>query len=168
MNTRMRSKWLMMGIVVGSAVLAAEATAQAAVSVAVGVASYDLSGTGTSGVAAARIEMPVWRAVQLQVGSGFFWYRAQDNDNVSVLLPEAGALLRIPGAVPLYLGAGVGHTLAVNGDTDDDPMLYGAVGLEIVDRAGWAIRPELRLRSVDPWAGSIADFTIGVRRRLGS
>jgi hypothetical protein len=84
-----------------------------------------------------------------------------------MLLPEMGLLARVPVGIPLLFGVGVGHTLGVKGDPDDDATLYTALGLELEDRSGWAVRPELRVRAVDPWTGTIADFTIGVRRAFG-
>ena len=77
-------------------------------------------------------------------------------------------MARVPGKIPLIVGAGAGHTIGVRGNPTDELTLYAATGLEIEDRAGWAVRPELRLRAVKPWAGTIADFTLGVLRRLGA
>lgn len=148
-------------------VLPQSIAAQAAISASVGAATYDLSGVGTSGIAAVRGELPLTSAVHFQVGTGFFWYGSQFDDQIAMLLPEAGVLAHVPVGVPLLLGAGVGHTLGVKGNQDDDPTLYVAAGLELEDRAGWAVRPELRVRVVDPWAGTIADFTVGVRRSFG-
>ena len=149
------------------AVLPHSAAAQAAISVSAGAATYDLSGVGTSGIAAVRGELPLAPALDFQFGTGFFWYGSQFDNQIAMLLHEAGVLARVPVGIPLLLGAGVGHTLGVKGNQEDDPTLYVAAGLELEDRAGWAVRPELRVRMVDPWVGTIADFTIGVRRSFG-
>lgn len=147
---------------------ATEARGQIAVSVHAGAASYDLAGVGTSGIAAVRVEHRLAPRIDLQAGTGFFWYGTQGDQQVSMLLPEAGLLARPFAGLPLLLGVGAGHTLELKGNLDDVFTLYGAVGLELEDEAGWAVRPELRVRAVDPWAGTIADFTLGVRKRFGA
>lgn len=143
------------------------AAAQAALSVSAGATTYDLSGTGTSGTAAVRGELPITPAIDFQLGTGFFWYGTQGDDQVAMLLPEMGLLARVPVPIPLHFGLGVGHTVGVKGNQDDDATLYVAAGLELEDRGGWAVRPELRVRAVDPWVGTMADFTLGVRRAFG-
>lgn len=145
----------------------ARTVAQPAISASAGAASYDLSGVGTSGVAAVRFEIPLRPGIEAQMGTGFFWYGTQFDREIAMLLPEVGIQTRPPIGIPLLVGAGVGHTIGVKGSPDDDPTLYVAVGLDLEDRAGWAIRPEIRIRAVDPWVGTIGDFTLGVRRRFG-
>lgn len=165
----MRKGWgmgVVVAVVIAGVAAPRAAAGQVALSAAAGAASYDLSGVGTSGVAAVRVEAPVLPWVDVQAGTGFFWYPSQAVDDRAMLLPEAGLMVRLP-ALPLYLGAGVGHTLGVKGEQDDEPTLYAALGADLEDRGGWAIRPEIRLRAVDPWVGTIADFTLGVRRRFG-
>jgi len=71
-------------------------------------------------------------------------------------------------ALPVHLAAGVGYSIGVEGDPAEDFVLYGAIGADIEDRGGWAIRPEFRLRVIDPWAGTMGEFTLGMRRRFGS
>ncbi len=141
--------------------------AQPAVSVSAGAASYDLSGVGTSGVGAVRAEFPLASRLDLQVGTSFFWYGTQFDREIAMLFPEIGVFVRPSSAFPLLVGLGAGHSVGVKGDPEDDPTLYGSLALEIEDRAGWAVRPEMRLRAVDPWTGTVGEFTLGVRRRLG-
>lgn len=154
-------------VVLVSAALPTPAATQPAIAASAGAASYDLSGVGTSGVAAVRLELPLRPGVEVQMGTGFFWYGTQFDREIAMLLPEVGIQTRPPIGIPLLFGAGFGHTLGVKGSPDDAPTLYVAAGLDIEDRAGWAIRPEIRIRAVDPWTGTIGDFTLGVRRRLG-
>ena len=156
-----------LGSVLALGFFAASAAAQSALSASAGAASYDLSGVGTSATAAVRFELPVAPRLHAQIGTGFFWYGDQVESQVAMLLPEAGVLARLPIGIPLYLGAGAGRTVGLKGQPEDDFTVFGAAGLEFEDRAGWAVRPELRVRAVDPWAGTIADFTVGIRRRFG-
>ncbi len=164
----MRRLGPMLALAVGALPVPSPSSAQVDLSVSAGAASYDLSGVGTSATAAARVEVALGGVFDVQVGTGFFWYGTQGETQVAMLLPEAGLLAQLPIGIPVYLGVGVGHTLGVKGDNDDDLTLFAAIGLEIEDRGGWAIRPEIRARAVDPWAGTIGDFTLGVRRRLSN
>lgn len=148
--------------------LPGEARAQSAISVAAGAASYDLAGVGTSGVGAVRFEWPLASRLGGQVGTSFFWYGTQGVDQVAMLLPEVGVLARPSMSIPLLVGLGVGHSATVKGTASDEVSLYGALAFDIEDRAGWAVRPEMRVRVLDPWVGTIAEFTLGVRRRFGS
>lgn len=166
-KTTTKVMWLVCTVGISGAMLPVPGAAQPAISASAGASSYDLSGVGTSGVAAVRFEMPVLSRIDVQMGTGFFWYGSQFDREIAMLLPEVGIQTRPPIGVPLLFGVGVGHTLGVKGSPEDDPTLYVAAGLDIEDRAGWAIRPELRIRAVDPWAGTMGDFTLGVRRRLG-
>jgi hypothetical protein len=98
---------------------------------------------------------------------GYFWYRSQGDRSIGMLLPEAGLVTRPLPVVPLSLGAGVGDALGVRGDPPNEPTLFGALGLELPVAPTLAIRPELRVRTVDPWVGTIADFAVGLRVNLG-
>lgn len=142
---------------------AAESEAQG-VTLGVGASSYDLSGTGTSPVVSVRYDAPVAQRVHWQAGVGFFRYGSQGGRNVEILMPEGGVELHAL-SFPLYLGAGVGYTFESDG-FEDEPTLYGALGLDLTIAERWALRPELRVRAVDPWVGTMADFTVGVRRQF--
>ncbi len=154
-------------LMVALAVLAgtAEAEGQTSVSVSGGAAPYDLSGTGTSGVVAARVDVALNRWVSGQAGSSYFWYTTQADRSVAMLIPEVGIMVSPP-TLPLYLGAGIGHTVGTKGDRPGKFELYAALGADIEAGGGWAIRPEGRLHNVDPWVGTIMEVTLGVRRRL--
>lgn len=145
----------------------ADAAGQTTASFSVGAAEYDLAGTGLTGTGAVRIERRVAAALSVQVGTGLFWYETQGDQRVAMLLPEVGVLAHLPSGFPLYLAVGAGHTLGVAGSPDDDPTLFAALGVDLGDPGGWGVRPELRVRTVDPWIGTIADFAISVRRRIG-
>lgn len=130
--------------------------------VAAGVSTYDLSGTGTEAVGSLRVDGPVAAGLRWQAGLGFFRYEAQFGDDRTLFLPEAGLEWHPPvGGLPLYLGAGVGANLE-RGPGDNDATLYGAVGLDL-GTGDFSLRPEVRVRAVDPWVGTMADFTLGLR-----
>ena len=154
------------GVGLAGALGPSAASAQA-ISVGGGASSYDLSGTGTSWVAAARFDGPVWAGLRWQAGLSVFRYETQSGEDVTLGLPEAGVEWHLPLArVPLYVGAGAGYSLE-SGDADDAPTLYGAVGLDLELARGWGVRPEVRVRIVDPWVGTMGDFTLAVRLHLG-
>lgn len=140
-----------------------EGLAQTRVGAAAGIASYDLSGTGTSGVAAIRAAWHRPAPLCIDVGTSFFWYETQGDESVSMLLPEAGLSLELR-PLPLWFGAGAGYSIGVSGDPDNDLTLYGAVGLDLPFAGSWSVRPEVRIRSVDPWVGTIAEFTVGIAK----
>ena len=41
-----------------------------------------------------------------------------------------------------------------------------AAGLDLSMGRRWVVRPEVRVRAVDPWAGTIADLAVGVGWRI--
>lgn len=164
---------------IGSASLAAFATillmlslpnrarAQTAMAFSAGPAEYDLSGTGWAPTGGAYVERSVRPWLRVEGGFGVFGYDTQFEESVLMLIPEAGIAFQAPNPFPIYLAVGAGHTLSVRGDYQDEPTLHGALGLSIAPSEEWRIRPEMRVRSVDPWVGTIAGFMVGVSKRIG-
>jgi hypothetical protein len=76
------------------------------------------------------------------------------------------AQLQVPrGSLRPYLGAGAGIAFTKEGDTTfTDFTLAGAGGLRIVASSAWSFRGELRIRAVDPWTGTTADWGFGITR----
>jgi hypothetical protein len=148
--------------------VAAPGVAQTRLVVSGGPAEYDLSGTGWSGTVGAHVELPIRDWARAELGSGAFWYRTQGDTRVVMLLPEVGAAFQAPPAFPVYLGLGAGYTLGVAGDPPNEPTVYGALGFSFAPTEDWTIRPEMRVRSIDPFVGVIAGFTLGVSLRLGA
>lgn len=133
-----------------------------------GAAPYDLSGTGTSWVAGAEVARPLAGSVLVaEAGTRLFSYRSQGGSTVTHLFPEAGLRLHVP-MDPLrpYVGAGAGGSLVVEGRADAELTLHAVLGLRIRANPNWHLRPEMRIRSVDPWTGTVADFTVGVGYRF--
>lgn len=151
-----------MVLAVAGGVGAADADAQS-LTLAAGASAYDLSGTGTSWVVSARVDGALVPTLRWQAGAALFRYESQADRNVTLFMPEAGVEWHPPlGVVPLYLGAGAGFA-AQSAGQEDDPTLYAALGLDVPVAPSATLRPELRLRAVDPWVGVLADFSLGVR-----
>ncbi|MEQ9398798.1 MAG: hypothetical protein RJQ04_06475 [Longimicrobiales bacterium] len=157
---------IMMAMAVGLLAAAgpgAGAVAAQSVTLAAGASSYDLAGTGTSWVASARVDGALAPTLRWQAGVGLFRYGSQADRKVTLIMPEAGVEWHPPlPMVPLYLGAGVGYA-AQSAGQEDDPTLYAALGLDARVAPMISLRPELRVRAVDPWVGTLADFSLGVR-----
>ena len=139
--------------------------AQSSLTLSGGPAFYDLSGTGTSAVASIRLDVPASDYLSLQVGPSFFWYTPQSGTTAAMLIPEAGLEVRLP-RTPAYLVAGGGYTFGVRGDPQDEVVLFAGLGLRIQDRGGWSIRPQMRVHALDPWTGSIGEFSLGLARSI--
>ena len=134
----------------------------------VGVAPYDLSGTGTSGTVAVRFEQPLRGPLSFELGSSFFRYESQSGSNVTMLMPEGGLKVTVPvKSMEWYVGVGAGYSFAVEGPQEDDPTLFSALGFRTSLGERWAIQPEFRIRIVEPWVGSIGEFGVGVARTFG-
>ena len=143
------------------------ALGQALVTVAAGPAQYDLSGTGWSGSAEVHVEFRLKSWLGLEAGSGVFWYRTQADRDVAMLLPEVGLRAHSDGPIPVYVAAGVGHTLELKNRRHDESTIFSAVGLSINLRQAWRLRPELRIRLTDFGTGGIGTYTLGFSRQLG-
>lgn len=138
------------------------------VAVVAGPFQYDLSGTGTSVFGAARVEIPLARYVLLEPGLTFARYDAQFGSAVSLFFPEVQIQLGgTGGQLNPYLGAGVGPAFAFsNGASDTELALSAAAGIRVRVTSTWGARGELRVRAIDPFVGTTAEWGIGISRRL--
>lgn len=144
-----------------------EARAQE-ITVAAGAASYDLSGVGTSWTASARYARPVVGRVSLELGAALFGYETQGSARRLFLMPEVGLGARLPaGAVAFNVSAGGGISAALEGDEETEATLHAALSVDIPAAGRVALRPGVRYRAVDPWAGTVFEYTLGVRFSLG-
>lgn len=168
-------------LVVAFTTLAAPASGQLrpGLTVAAGPSPYDLSGTGTGLVVGAAADLPVTRHFVVESSLRYFRYTPQSvrgilsgtqvisrrtpQPNV-FLFPEMTVQFQLPlGRVHPYLGAGAGAALVVDGPGDEELTLHGAAGARVALGGRWNVRPEFRLRSVDPFTGSMGDVTLGLR-----
>lgn len=143
--------------------------AQSGLTLSGGPASWDLSGTGTGTTVAFRWDRALAHPsavgpLALEVGLGWFQDGATGQGAVDLLLPEAGLRIGLPG--PLALGLGAGWAIGLEDRSGDDLTLWTALGADLPIANEWALRPEIRVRSVDPWVGTIADYSLGIRRAL--
>ncbi len=156
--------WVRGGLtaVLVSGICAGHLAAQS-VTVAAGASSYVLSGRGTSWVASARVDGRDGSPFRWQAGLGAFSYRSEFGSDITLVMPEAGVSWHPSATVPFYLGAGGGFVYASRPESTD-VTLYTAAGMDVSVGRSWGVRPEMRIRFIDPWARSMVDFTLGVRR----
>lgn len=132
----------------------------------VGASAYDLSGTGTSAFYSGRVLIPLHDYVAVEPALEYFAYDAQSGDRLHYLLPELQLQARVPlarGTVIPYLGVGTGFAVALTSDSGrTESTLSAALGTRIKLSPTAGLLGEARLRSVDPWTGSMGDFGIGV------
>jgi hypothetical protein len=139
-----------------------------AVSVLAGPSQYDLAGTGTTPFVALRLDLPVHRRLVLEPGFAYLSYESQGGARIHHVLPEAQ--LHVTGvgdAFRPYLGGGIGASWATSAADDEiDLTLSVATGLRVRAGSGWILRGELRVRAIDPWTGTTADWGVGVGKRF--
>lgn len=143
--------------------------AQSGLTLSGGPASWDLSGTGTGSTLAFRWDRRLadptgLGPVSLEAGLGWFQDGQVGQGAVDLLLPEAGLRIGLPG--PLAVGLGAGWAIGLEDRSGDDLTLWAALGADVDIATDWSLRPEVRVRSVDPWVGTIADFALGLRRAI--
>jgi outer membrane protein with beta-barrel domain len=140
---------------------------EAAFAVAGGWLQYDLSGTGDTFFGAVRVEMPLSPIVLLEPGLTFSRYEADFGSNVSLLFPEMQIQLQGRGGVSPYIGMGAGPAFAFRGGWSDIQLsLSAALGLRVRIKQHWRVGGELRIRAVDPFAGTTAEWGLGISRRF--
>jgi hypothetical protein len=128
---------------------------------------YDLSGNGTGFGAGIRVPWQAQTWLIVEPGVGFLSYNNQFDVHTSYLFPELSlqGQLRF-GRVRPFLGGGVGGAFVLQGSGETVAALHGVLGTRIDMSSDWVVSGELRVRSVDPWAGNTADILFGVTRRL--
>lgn len=144
--------------------LLAQGQGKGEIAVTAGPSSYDLSGTGTSFAGRASLSLaPGNGVVVIEPSFGYFRYDTQGDASTTWILPEVAVQLRARGgAVRPYIGAGAGIGFGKSGDFSTEELtLHAAVGARVPLSDNVALRAEMRVRSVDPWAGSMVDFGFG-------
>lgn len=134
-----------------------------------GAASYDLSGVGTSWVAAARYGHPLAARISLEAGTTVFGYETQGADRRVFLMPEAGVTANLPaGPTVVHFSLGGGLSFAVKGNDETEPTLFAGLAVDLPGTGAVRLRPGVRYRAVDPWTGTVFEYTLGVRIGGGS
>lgn len=157
------------GVLVGMALaLAAAPAAAQEIVTSVGAASYDLSGVGTSWTASARYQHRLPGRVLLEGGATLFGYETQGADRRTFLMPEAGVGVAVPaGPASLVLTLGGGISAPVQGNDETEATLFAGLALQLPSAGPVAFHPGVRYRAVDPWAGTVFEYTVGVSIRVG-
>jgi len=129
-----------------------------------GVAFYDLSGTGTGGIYGLSVAVPLPSAFVAEGGVRYLHYTGQFGGSFDYLMPEVSLQVEPNLRSPFrpYLGLGAGPVIELNVSGFTSLTLHAAAGARIRIGNGWLLRPEARLRSVDPWHGSDVELTAGV------
>lgn len=148
----------------------AQSTPRAEVALLAGPSPYDLSGTGTGFAMKAGFARRLGTGVfVIEPSLGYFRYTDQGQVDRTWLLPEVGVQVRpTGGAVRPFVGIGAGlgfESGSVRSRTE--PTLHVLAGLMVPVAGGWSARGEMRLRSVSPWSGNMADIGFGVSRAIG-
>ncbi|MBI4421780.1 MAG: hypothetical protein HY560_13225 [Gemmatimonadetes bacterium] len=167
-----RFGWWSMGVgcVLVAATVApagAQGRAPSFLSISAGATQYDLSGTGTTYVIAARIDGAIGSYGIFEPGVTFLSYEPDFGGRLNYLLPEISFQGQVyVGRLRPYLGAGIGFANITNGPNFNELTLHLTGGGRIRLAGPWGIRFEVRARTIDPWRNSTADFTVGVSRMM--
>lgn len=137
-----------------------------ALSLSVGVSQFDLSGTGTTAIVAARGELPLVRVLLLEGGVAIARPEQQFGVRTTLVMPEVQLQLQVPRRVAPYLGAGGGLVTDFRGEGHGGRItrvtLSGAGGVRVALTRQFGARAELRVRGIGlGFGGSTADWTLG-------
>jgi hypothetical protein len=137
-----------------------------------GAFTYDLAGTGTTAFVAFRGRYALTRHLLIEPGFTFTAYKQQQFGPTTPLgIPEVQLQLQFSDRrVRPYIGAGAGMVADLRSDRSGSPLirstLSGSGGLRVRVAGPWSVGGEVRVRSIDPWVGSAAEWTLGVTRRF--
>ncbi|HEY9450997.1 MAG TPA: outer membrane beta-barrel protein [Gemmatimonadaceae bacterium] len=142
-----------------------------AVSLSAGVSQFDLSGTGSMGVVAARGELPILPALLLEGGVTLARPEQQFSDRSTLVMPEIQLQLQLPRRVAPYLGIGTGFATDVAseryGGTNSEVTFAESAGLRAAITRQVGLRVELRIREFgEAFSGTTADWTLGAAWRF--
>jgi hypothetical protein len=133
-----------------------------------GLSQYDLQGVGTSGVVAVRAQLPVTRRLVSEAAIVYMAFDNQFGPRTRQFMPEAQLQADLlTGGVRPYLGVGAGLSHArLAGFSTTELTVSTAGGMRVDLGSRWIAAGELRIRAIDPWAGSTADWTVSVGHRF--
>ena len=161
-------------LVLGAPVVSHAQQARPAVSLSAGAFQYDLSGTGTAPMLAARAELPLSRFFFVEGGVAVARPAQQFGATTTFLAPELQLQVQAPlagGRVAPYLGLGGGGALdlrgAAYGGNYNTYTASGAAGLRCWLSDNFGLRGELRVRGIGKtFGGSAAEWTLGTSWKL--
>jgi hypothetical protein len=150
-----------------SALFAARGEAQFTAGLAAGVSQFDLSGTGSARVLAARVDTDVKPWLVLD-GSLATFRPLESLGEYTYWIPEAQLQVQVPTSLLRpYLGAGGGWFVGTKGrPTRGTASISGGLRTPIGDTPAVA-RAELRVRGIgEHFGGSTAEWTVGLGWRF--
>lgn len=134
-----------------------------------GVFQYDLSGTGAVPFGGVRLFLPLHAWIAVEPAITYAAYESEADDEIPLLVPEVQLQGRLEsGRVDPFLGIGIGGAFDLRKNRGGKELVvssYSAgAGARVRLGRGWSGRAELRLRAVDGFAGSVAEWTLGIAR----
>jgi hypothetical protein len=150
-----------------STLLAVRSEAQFTVGLAAGVSQFDLSGTGSANVFAARVGADVKRWLVLE-GSVATFRPTESLGKSTYYVPEAQLQAQVPARMLRpYVGVGGGYFVGTSGrPTRGTASLSGGLRAALGDSPAIA-QAELRVRGIgEHFGGSTAEWTIGLGWRF--
>lgn len=141
----------------------------AALGVLGGVTQYDLGGVGIAPAVSFRATSPLDRRVVVEGAFTYFSYSSQAKETTWHVLPEAQVQVQwVRWGLRPFFGLGMGASRASSdNDSATDLTFSVAGGARRRIAQGWTLTGELRVRSIDPWAGTTADWGLGILGPLG-
>ena len=155
--------------VCGSHASAQDAPQRATGTFVAGALQYDLSGTGTTGFVGVRVDRALRRLLLLEAGVTYAQYTPDVADKtLALLFPEVQLQLQGSSSrLRPFVGAGIGPAFTWGGgETNTELSLSAGVGARYDMSDVWGLRGEIRLRTIDPFVGSAAEWTAGISRRF--
>lgn len=141
-----------------------------AISISAGFSQFDLSGTGTMGIVAARGELAILPALLLE-GGVTLARPEQFFGRTTLLMPELQLQLQLPRRLAPYFGIGTGFASGMAGEqlggTDSEVTFTGSAGLRAAITRQVGLRMELRIREFGTgFYSTTADWTLGAAWRF--
>jgi hypothetical protein len=170
LNRTLRAAGALLGLV-AAPLLAQPGATRPALSLSAGVSQYDLSGTGTTAVYAARLEQALRPALLVEGGVAVARPDQQFGRRSTLIIPEIGLQAQYPARVAPYLGVGLGAAIdrrhANDGGTRSEMTASGAAGVRAWATERVGLRGELRVRGIGTgFEGSTAEWTLGAAVRF--
>jgi hypothetical protein len=143
------------------------------VSLSAGALQYDVAGTGSAPVLAARGELPLSHYFLIEGGLSAARPEQRLRGITTLLTPEAQIQAQLPFAgawVAPYIGAGLGAAIDERPRTPGaqrELTISAATGVRYWLTEGRGLRAEVRLRRLGPdFGGTAAEWTLGSSWRL--
>ena len=129
-----------------------------------GPATYDLSGTGTTGFGAVRLSIPIGASFDFEPGLHYFRYTILGTSREAFLITEFQfQFVPLETRVSPYFGSGGGLAwVSSPGDDYFNETVTTALGVRVDAGSRLGFLGELRVRSFVPVGDGLAEFGFGV------